>query len=97
MSKKIMIGVAATALMLTTVTAARSGQDNSGDPKRGALFQAFAAPGWGAYGAYGFGGPGPGAYAFSPRGLGFVSERSRSPSAKCDDPCDDGKSDQDVR
>jgi hypothetical protein len=92
-----MIGVAAASLMLSTVAVAvaQAGQNESGDSKRGALFQAFAAPGWGAYGAYGFGGPGPGAYAYAPRGL--VSEQNRSPGAKCDDPCDDGKSDQEVR
>jgi hypothetical protein len=97
MSKKIMIGVAAAGLTLTTAAMAQAGQNDSRDPNRGGLFQAFAAPGWGAYGAYGFGGPGPGAYAYAPRGLGLVSERSRPPDVKCDDPCDDGKSHQEVR
>jgi hypothetical protein len=97
MSKKIMIGVAAAGLVLTTAAVTQAGQNDSGDDKRGALFQAFAAPGWGAYGAYGFGGPGPGARAYAPGGLGFISERNRPPSGKCDDPCDDGKSDQEAR
>ena len=94
MSKKIMIGVATAGLVLTTVAVARAGQNDAGEDKRAALFHAFAAPGWGAYGAYGFGGPGPGAYGYVPGGFGFASGRKHSPGAKCDDPCDDGKSDQ---
>jgi len=94
MSKKIMIGAATAGLVLTTVAVARAGQNDAGEDKRGALFHAFAAPGWGAYGAYGFGGPGPGAYGYVPGGFGFVSGRKHPPGAKCDDPCYDGKSDQ---
>jgi hypothetical protein len=77
MSKVVMISLVAAGLTLTTGTLAQAGQNDSSGPKLGVLFQAFAGPGWGAYGAYGFGGPGPGAYAYAPKGHGFVSERNQ--------------------